>query len=40
MFSPAMKIGFIRAILETQCDSHPEFPGQQELEGILELGKQ
>jgi hypothetical protein len=34
-----MKAGFIWIILETQYRSHPEFPGQQEPEGILELGR-
>jgi hypothetical protein len=39
MFSPMMKVGLIGIIIGTQCDSHPEFSGQQEPEGILELGK-
>jgi hypothetical protein len=39
MFSLVMKVGFIWIILGTQCGSHPEFPGQQESEGILGLGK-
>jgi hypothetical protein len=37
MFSPIMKVSFIWRILGTQCGWHPEFPGQQELEEIMEL---
>jgi hypothetical protein len=39
MFSQVMKIGFIWLILGTQCDWHPKFPGQEESEGVLKLGK-
>jgi hypothetical protein len=39
MFSPVMKVGLIWIILGTQCGSYPEFLGQQESEGIVELGK-
>jgi hypothetical protein len=39
MFSPVMKVGFLWTILGAQCGSHPEPHGQQESEGILELGK-
>jgi hypothetical protein len=38
-FSPGMKVRVTWTILGPQCDPHPEFPGQQESEGILELGK-
>jgi hypothetical protein len=39
MFSLVMKVGVIWIALGTQCGSHPDFPGQQEPEGILELAK-
>jgi hypothetical protein len=37
--SPPMKAGVIWRIFRTQCGLHPEFPGHQESERILELGK-
>jgi hypothetical protein len=38
MFSAVMKVGLMWIILGIRCGSDPEFPGQQEPEGILELG--
>jgi hypothetical protein len=33
-----MKVDLISIIIGAECGSYPEFPGQYEPEGILELG--